>query len=241
MRKVTLTRAPNDADAGTLAFRGTKRAHTGVGISLFQDQASGKVYISKCSQKGSAYGKLHEDDELFAVDGVAILGKGTNEIIDMIRGPPGTSVTLIVGKAAFQQHKRASPRVDDFYSPARTMGQNRIKAEGRSMSPERRISTSPDRRFASPDRRSPDNPISNPYSRVASPGRRMSDSAKRGSMSPDRRVAARPSAADGPQSPPRDYQQAAAIQKELEVLQVLLVLACVACLANCVCNSSLVD
>ena len=48
------------------------------------------MLIAKLSPSAIAHGQVDQGDELFAVDGVAIFGKATEEIIDMIRGPPGT-------------------------------------------------------------------------------------------------------------------------------------------------------
>jgi len=217
LKKVTLTRARQDQDVGAPGFRGTKRAHTGVGISLFRDQATGKVLISKFLPSGNAQGQVEEGDELFAVDGMAVFGKGTEEIIDLIRGPPGTSVTLVLGMATSQPQKKTPPRgvaAEDYYSPPRAMRRERRDSEGMSVSPDRRIAGSPDRRAG------------------GSPERRMWDSGKRRSNSPDRRVVDatprsplrqyRPAESGRPVSPLRETNQALVIQKELEVLQVPL-------------------
>jgi hypothetical protein len=48
-------------------------------------------------EQGTAYGHVQVGQELFAVDGVAVQGKNSDDIVEMIRGPPGSNVKLMVG------------------------------------------------------------------------------------------------------------------------------------------------
>ena len=50
---VTIPRSAEESDHSP-GFRGTKRAHTGVGLSFLKDPSTGSIIVSKCSKTVSA-------------------------------------------------------------------------------------------------------------------------------------------------------------------------------------------
>ena len=69
----------------------------GIGAYVEMDEESGKVIITGVFEGGPAEkAGLQEGDLISEVDGVSIVGKTLYEAIGLIRGPAGTSVTLLV-------------------------------------------------------------------------------------------------------------------------------------------------
>lgn len=67
----------------------------GIGAYLFQDEKSGKVYVSSFVDGSNAPEVgMKAGDQIEEVDGVSILGMDYNEIVSRIKGPAGTTVTL---------------------------------------------------------------------------------------------------------------------------------------------------
>jgi hypothetical protein len=73
----------------------SNRSRVGIGIS-FGVTRSGEIFITGLSPKGAAKasGKVKENDQLLAVDGVDIKGWQVADIVQLILGKPGTKVKL---------------------------------------------------------------------------------------------------------------------------------------------------
>jgi hypothetical protein len=49
-------------------------------------------------EQGAAHGLVREGQELFSVDGVAVVGKDAHDVMKMLLGPPGKPVNLVVSR-----------------------------------------------------------------------------------------------------------------------------------------------
>ena len=147
-------------------------------------------------EQGTAFGQVFEGQEIFAVDGVAMSGKDADEAMDLMCGPPGKIVNLIVGPVKGTPPRAENPResASSAGSPSRsgqrmqppqrqsTAGESSVYQRSPSVSTEQSRYTSPPRASgsASPARGGAYSPISNSYS--STPPRNMD----MGAISPSR-------------------------------------------------------
>ena len=79
------------------------QGHVGIGIKFTEDQGDHIVTSLLPEGPADATRQVFKGDKMIAVDGVALYGKSSNEVIDLILGPPGMNLTLTLQSGNYDE------------------------------------------------------------------------------------------------------------------------------------------
>lgn len=100
-RQVVIRRRGIGASPGT--------GNVGIGIKFTED--NGEHIVTSLLPEGPAdmTRQVMQGDRMVAVDGVALSGKSSNEVIDLILGPPGADLVLTLQSGEYDREEILSP------------------------------------------------------------------------------------------------------------------------------------
>lgn len=104
--------------------------YVGIGIALQKEESSGLTQVGTLLAGPGAKAGLQEKDLLVAIDGTPLQGKTIQEVVDLLRGPEGTRLTLEVRAPSDQVGDERSLKITRGLVPRKTIEGTSIEKPG---------------------------------------------------------------------------------------------------------------